>query len=175
MARRRYYRKRRYRSRRSKTKYPDPIGELLYLLWRIIWWPMQLLSDAIFMFLWRRWRPQTKGIPSITLKGEYVKSKAEKRISDYLYKNEIKYKYEKPVRVWFGLKKLYPDFYLPEYKVYIEYFGMMSDKKYRQAAYWKMGMYERSKIPVYVLDGSQYNSIEKNLGEIIWELKQKNS
>ncbi len=157
--------------RRKKQRGPDIIGELTWILWRMISWPFRAFSYGLYQAIWRRLRPQTKGIPSVTLKGEKVKSKAEKRISDYLYQNGIKYKYEKPVRVWFGTKKLYPDFYLPKYKVYIEYFGMMDNKKYRKSAEWKMRMYKKSRIKVRTLDNSHYNALEYNLGKIIKALE----
>ena len=174
MARRKYRKRKRYKRRKYVKREhcaPDVIGELTWILGKVIWWPFHVLGNQIYMFLWKRWRPQTMGVPSTTLKGEAVKSKAEKRIADFLYINEVAYIYEKPVRVWFGVTKLYPDFYLPEYKVYIEYFGMMKDRKYNASAVWKMNLYKKSRLKVFSLDSSQYHCLESHLENMIQVLK----
>lgn len=63
----------------------------------------------------------------ITLKGEKMKSYGEVEIANYLFVNGIDYCYEKSyvintVSSEYGQYK--PDFYLPEYEIYIEYFGI---------------------------------------------------
>jgi hypothetical protein len=83
------------------------------------------------------------------------RSEGERRIADFLEDNSIKYQYEpallinteyeKP-RIW------YPDFYLPEFVTYIEYFGLVGRQQYdngikrKEAQYAKSGV---SVIPVY--------------------------
>ena len=58
-----------------------------------------------------------------TLKGDIVKSGGEQRIANYLYSIGVNYEYEKPFyRKDGGENK--PDFYLTDYDIYIEYFGM---------------------------------------------------
>lgn len=62
-----------------------------------------------------------------TLKGETVKSYGELEIANYLFSNNIEYEYEKEYKHETINKKYqqyYPDFYLPEYDIYIEYFGI---------------------------------------------------
>ena len=86
-----------------------------------------------------------------TLKGEDVKSLAEKEIANFLYINRIEYEYEQTVN-W--LKddstedRVYqPDFYLPEYDIYIEHWGIdrkgrvpdwftWSSQQYREKMEW---------------------------------------
>jgi hypothetical protein len=83
------------------------------------------------------------------------KSSGERRIAYFLDKHSIRYQYESGVlvnsmgekpRIW------YPDFYLPEFGAYIEYYGMAGEKNYdkgikaKQSVYSKMGM---AVIPVY--------------------------
>lgn len=83
------------------------------------------------------------------------KSEGERRIASFLEKNAIRYQYETGVlvnsegekpRIW------YPDFYLPEFGVYIEYFGLVGRENYdrgierKESTYRKMGL---SVIPVY--------------------------
>jgi len=68
----------------------------------------------------------------ITIQGERVKSIEEVIIANFLYLNGINYKYEMeypyasndPYR-----KKYRPDFYLPDYNIYLEHFGITEDYK----------------------------------------------
>ena len=62
-----------------------------------------------------------------TLKHEFVKSNEELIIANYLFTNGINYEYERPYEIETGTidKRQYtPDFYLPEYNVYLEHFGI---------------------------------------------------
>ena len=62
-----------------------------------------------------------------TLKGEKVKSRAEKAIANFFFLYNIKYQYEK-IASWADKsddKVVYqPDFYLPEYDIYLEHLGL---------------------------------------------------
>lgn len=65
--------------------------------------------------------------PPTTLNGETVKSYGEMDIANFLFENNIRYVYESPYKndtrdLEYG--QYYPDFYLPEYGIYIEYFGI---------------------------------------------------
>ena len=77
------------------------------------------------------------------------KSSGERRIANFLDKNCIKYQYEPAVLVNTGDNRpriWYPDFYLPEFKNYIEYFGMAGNHAYdegikrKESVYLKMGL-----------------------------------
>ena len=62
-----------------------------------------------------------------TLKNEYVKSNEELVIANFLFTNGVEYEYEKPYEVETSTpeKRQYtPDFYLPEYKIYLEHYGI---------------------------------------------------
>lgn len=62
-----------------------------------------------------------------TLAGETVASRAEKVIADFLFRHDVKYQYE-VVAEWAdgsADKDVYrPDFYLPEYDIHIEHWGL---------------------------------------------------
>ncbi len=62
-----------------------------------------------------------------TLKGEEVRSRAEKQIADFLFIHQIDYRYE-DIATWAessDKKGPYkPDFHLPEYNLYIEHLGV---------------------------------------------------
>ena len=83
-----------------------------------------------------------------------LKSEGEQRIADFLEHYGIQYIYEAPtavthhekVRIW------YPDFYLPEYGLYIEYYGRAGDPDYDRGVAEKTAAYKASGlevIPVY--------------------------
>ena len=83
------------------------------------------------------------------------KSRGESKIANFLAYNNIKYRYEQAVFIEAGDQKLriwYPDFYLPEFGMYIEYYGIVGDPDYdkgikaKESAYAKMGF---DVVPVY--------------------------
>lgn len=61
-----------------------------------------------------------------TINGEIVRSFEELEIANFLYRNGIKYKYEQTYKYD---KNYNPDFYLPEYDIYIEHFGVDKNKQ----------------------------------------------
>ncbi len=82
------------------------------------------------------------------------KSAGEQRIADFLDRYGIRYIYEPPTavthhgkpRIW------YPDFFLPEYGLYIEYYGRTGDPDYDRGILEKTAAYEASGlevIPIY--------------------------
>lgn len=82
-------------------------------------------------------------------KGERVRSKTEKIIADYLYRNSIPYKYEKPLYLK-GYGTIYPDFTLLSEdtyeEIYWEHDGRMDDPVYAANAIKKIKMYESNGI-----------------------------
>ncbi|MDE7182599.1 MAG: topoisomerase DNA-binding C4 zinc finger domain-containing protein, partial [Clostridia bacterium] len=73
-----------------------------------------------------------------TLKNEFVKSNEELVIANYLFTNGINYEYEKPYEIETSTleKRQYtPDFYLPDYGIYLEHYGI--DRNGRAPQYEK--------------------------------------
>ena len=73
-----------------------------------------------------------------TLKGEVVKSYGELEIANYLFSNSINYVYEQEYKfdtVSNDYQQYYPDFYLPDHDIYIEYFGI--DENNEVASFFK--------------------------------------
>ena len=73
-----------------------------------------------------RWNPPT------TIQGEVVKSYGEMEIANFLHECGIKYIYEHPYEHDTNDKEhsqYHPDFYLPDYKIYIEYYGIDRNNK----------------------------------------------
>ena len=111
---------------------------------------------------------QDYGKRSTTRRGERVKSRGEQRIADYLNSRNIRYKYEKTAKTFpvIGEKISRPDFYLQDYDVYVEYWGMVDvpDKKKREeyvrAMKWKMAQYHKHHIRFISLYPSSLRSLD---------------
>lgn len=73
--------------------------------------------------------------------GDYVRSKSEREIDNFLFRNRIWHIYEPEYICKETGKKYYPDFYLPDYKLYIEYFGL-TDEKYLEKKAEKIRMFQ---------------------------------
>lgn len=76
--------------------------------------------------------------PPITLLHENVKSYAEVDIANFLFRNGIKYIYENPYQYDTATPDFggyVPDFYLPDYDIYIEHYGI--DREGKVAPYFK--------------------------------------
>ena len=71
-----------------------------------------------------------------------LKSPKESFIADYLEKKKIKYIYEPSLKL--GKDILHPDFFLPEFDVYVEYWGKWNtDFEYRKECRHKKQLYEK--------------------------------
>lgn len=79
----------------------------------------------------------------MTKSGVRVRSKAEKIIADYFSDHGIWFIYEMPLRL--GGLCLRPDFYLPDYDIIHEHFGL-EEECYRLAAEAKISQYQRHGI-----------------------------
>ena len=91
-----------------------------------------------------------EGMPVIlTEKGERVRSKSEKILADYFYRNKIIYKYECPLYLK-GYGIVHPDFTFLSRKtkqeIYWEHGGRMDDPAYAQNAVRKILAYEENEI-----------------------------
>ena len=84
------------------------------------------------------------------------KSKAEVQIARLLDRNRITYKYEYPLavvdrgktRIW------YPDFYLSDYAIIVEYFGVNGNKDYGKRTEHKVEVYKQAGIEGLFLNES---------------------
>lgn len=85
----------------------------------------------------------------VTEKGERVRSKSEKILADYFYRNNILYQYEKPLYLK-GYGTVYPDFTFLSKKtrkeIYWEHEGMMDKPEYAKSAVKKIASYQRNGI-----------------------------
>lgn len=94
-----------------------------------------------------------------TLQGEKVKSVEELIIANHLFLNGVRYEYEKPYSGAYestGARAYQPDFYLPDYDLWLEHFGIDEDgrapwlaspgeeKKYRDGIAWKRAVHNQN-------------------------------
>ena len=125
--------------------------------------------------------------PPVTLKGDQVKSYGEMDIANFLFSNGITYEYEKEYEIDTRTKErfqYYPDFYLPNYGCYIEYFGI-NDKgevpsyftskdgrspseEYRLGMEWKRKLHEKQNTVLI-----ECYSYERSNGELLTSLEKK--
>ena len=93
-----------------------------------------------------------------TLKLEQVKSLEEVMIANYLYLHGVNYEYEAvyPFETDQFRKRYRPDFYLPDYNVYLEHFGVnknnrapwltpIEEQKYIEGMQWKRNLHLKNR------------------------------
>src|SRR5215469_7362151 len=104
--------------------------------------------------------PSRYGIRSTTKRGVQVRSRAEQKIADYFDNIGLRYEYERELvaRFWIFSQRIgRPDFYLPDYDVYVEFWGMLEveddddRRKYERSMRYKMERYQRHGIKVISL------------------------
>ena len=118
-----------------------------------------------------------------TLRREQMKSVEEVMIANFLFLNGIEYEYERryPFASENQNRKAYrPDFYLPEYDLYLEHFGITSDgrahwldsieeQKYLEDMQWKRDFHRQNGTTLletysyYVHEGRLYDELARML------------
>ncbi|MTI71103.1 MAG: hypothetical protein FH751_12710 [Firmicutes bacterium] len=118
-----------------------------------------------------------------TLQGEAVKSLEEVIIANFLFLNGINYIYEHPYPYNSSdpyRKRYEPDFYLPDYDIYLEHFGISEDgrvpwltkieeEKYLEGIKWKREMHKKNETSLletysyYNKNGVLLKKLEKML------------
>ena len=128
--------------------------------------------------------PSRYGVRSRTKRGVQVRSRSEPRIADYFQSIGLRCEYERELvaRFWIFSQTIgRPDFYLPDYDVYVEFWGMLevendSDRrKYERSMRYKMARYHRRGIKIISLyprdlvnlDGNFRDRFKKLTGETL--------
>jgi DNA helicase-4 len=123
----------------------------------------------------------------MTFNNDNVKSLEESEIANFFYINQVEYVYEKRYEHEVsteGRKPYSPDFFLPEYNIYIEHFaidengnvppffkgksGMSAKECYNRERDWKLETHDK-----YGTTLIQTFSFEKRQGKLLDNLKQK--
>ena len=93
--------------------------------------------------------------------GRKVRSRAEALISNFFYNNKIRSVYEKTIYYTNEKgedKTLHPDFYLPDYDIYIEY-NEIKKKSYLKNKEFTKKIYDSLGFKVIIMDDKDLNSI----------------
>ncbi len=92
--------------------------------------------------------------------GHYVRSRAEVMIDDFLYKNGIVHAYERKLNID---EEMYCDFYIPSKKLYLEYWGLEENEKYRERKKIKLELYAKYKFKLIELNNSDISNLDEKL------------
>lgn len=129
---------------------------------------------------------EKRKVSKTTLQGETVRSLEEVTIANFLFLNGVKYDYERlyPFESDDPQFKAYrPDFYLPDYDLYIEHFGINRDgrlpwlspveeEKYIEGMHWKRSFHQKNGTKL--LETYSYYSSEGVLLDKLEELLKVN-
>ena len=129
---------------------------------------------------------ETRQMERRTLKNERVKSMEEVAIANFLFLHGVEYEYERPYPFKNGdpARKAYrPDFYLTDYDIYLEHFGVnragrlpwlspIEEKKYQEEMRWKRRLHREKGTKL--LETYSYYVQEGRLQEKLDEMLRKN-
>jgi hypothetical protein len=99
-----------------------------------------------------------------TKDGHWVRSRAEVIIDDALYYYEIPHAYERKLPVE---EAVYSDFYLPQVKVYIEFWGMEEDPKYAERKKIKREIYQKYNLDWIELSDTHIRNLDDHLPRML--------
>lgn len=89
--------------------------------------------------------------------GHYVRSRAEMLIDNWLYMSEIVHAYERKLPIE---EDVYCDFYLPVGKVYIEFWGLENDERYKERKKEKLRIYEKYGFNLIELEDADIQNLD---------------
>jgi len=96
--------------------------------------------------------------------GHMVRSKAEMLIDNWLYMAEIVHAYERKLPIE---EDVYSDFYIPSGKVYIEYWGLEEDPKYKQRKEKKINLYKKYGFNLIELRDHEVQNLDDHLPKML--------
>lgn len=106
-----------------------------------------------------------KGLDIRTRSGVMVQSHGEEVLANYFHEHKIRFVYDQQTRFsFFQGAAIRPDFFLPDFDVYIEYWGMKGNAEYDQKTKWKKSVYRKYHkrlIDIYVSDIKSERYIKK--------------
>ncbi len=96
--------------------------------------------------------------------GHWVRSRAEMLIDNWLYMSGIAHAYERQLPVE---EDLFCDFYIPEGKVYIEFWGMEKDPKYAARKKEKLEIYQKYGFNLIELNDEHIKNLDDHLPKVL--------
>ena len=122
-----------------------------------------LIILVLVYFLLKSLKKVEKQVKSSSFKcndGHVVRSKGELIVDNYLYRHSIEHIYEKTIKI--HGKPIKYDWYLPKYKIYIEYWGFFG-KKYLERKKEKIKLYRKGKLKLLSIEDIMFKDINFNL------------
>lgn len=107
--------------------------------------------------------------------GIYVRSLFELCIANWLYANRIAFEYERTVRFHSTWEQAHCDFYLPDFNVYIEFWGMYRDPSYASYKQWKEKRYLENQLPLISLYPSDLKNLRDQFDSALEQLRRNRS
>jgi len=96
--------------------------------------------------------------------GHFVRSRAEMLIDNWLYMAEIVHAYERKLPIE---EDVYSDFYIPTGKVYIEFWGLENDPKYRARKEKKIEIYKKYGFNLIELQDKEVQNLDDFLPRLL--------
>jgi hypothetical protein len=96
--------------------------------------------------------------------GHWVRSKAEGLIDNWLYMSGIVHAYERLLPIE---EELYCDFYVPAGKVYIEFWGLENDSKYKERKEKKKEIYKKYGFNLIELNDQHIQDLDDYLPKML--------
>ncbi len=112
-----------------------------------------------------------------SLDGSKLKSRQEVAIANWLILNGIEWEYERDYPHNESKKQYKPDFYLPEYNIWVEHFGIdehgntapyVNKKEYNEGIEWKRNIHKQNKtrlVETYSYETKKNGGLTKSLEE----------
>tara|TARA_Y100000310_G_scaffold186269_1_gene186396 strand:- start:50616 stop:51086 length:471 start_codon:yes stop_codon:yes gene_type:complete len=99
------------------------------------------------------------------------KSDGERKIAEFLKKRKLRYTYEKPLLIKDTLdNKLqiwHPDFYLDDFNIVLEYFGMVDKAEYTRSMKRKQAIYHTQRVDFISIYPEMIK--DKDFEKILWD------
>lgn len=108
--------------------------------------------------------------PHRTSDGHFVRSMPEIQIDNWLYDNRIAHAYERLVPVE---QEMYCDFYLPEHRVFIEYWGMEANPRYEARKRKKLEIYRENNFHLIEIQKQHISNLDDYLMPLLIKLGYK--
>ena len=96
--------------------------------------------------------------------GHMVRSRAEMLVDNWLYMSGLVHAYERLLPIE---EELYCDFYLPEGKVYVEYWGLENDPKYAARKRVKQDIYSKYNLNLIELSDEHIKNLDDHLPKML--------
>ena len=140
------------------------LGGLIFVICFIV---IAWLILKIKKFLKKKYIPQV-ATSFKCIDGHIVRSKGELIIDNHLHRLGLNHEYENTIKV--RGKPIKYDWYLPEYKTYIEYWGYFG-KDYLKRKEEKLDLYRKGKLNLISIEDIMlkeiYSNLEKELAKVI--------